>query len=65
MGCYQKQEDAYRQVIPQYGPGWKAKIVLPSVLSGDTLRLFSLVAVSPEGKEIRTVSYTHLTLPTN
>ena len=53
VGCYQKQEDAYRQVIPQYGPGWKAKIVLPSVLSGDTLRLFSLVAVSPEGKEIR------------
>ena len=53
VGCYKKQEEAYRQIIPEYGPGWKAKIVLPSVLAGDKLRLFSLVALSPEGNEVR------------
>jgi len=53
VGCYQKQNEAYKNVIPQYVPGWKAKIVLPSILKGDTLRLFSLVAVSPDGKEIK------------
>lgn len=53
VGCYRKQDEAYRKVIPQYGPGWKAKIVLPSVLADDKLRLFSLVVVSPEGEEVR------------
>jgi len=53
LGCYQKQEEAYKKVIPQYGPGWKAKIVLPSVLAEGSLRLFSLVALDPEGKEYK------------
>ncbi len=53
VGCYKKQEAAYQKVLPQYGPGWKAKIVLPSVLSEDSLRLFSLVAEDPEGTQIK------------
>ena len=53
VGCYKKQEAAYQKVLPQYGPGWKAKIVLPSVLAEDSLRLFSLIAEDPEGTQIK------------
>ncbi|WP_319562181.1 NAD(+) synthase [Marispirochaeta sp.] len=53
LGCYSRQEAAYRRLIPEYGPGWRAKIVLPGVLESDRLRLFSLVAVSPEGRQIK------------
>ena len=53
LGCYKKQDDAFRKVIPEYGKGWKAKIVLPSVLDSDALRLFSVVAQSPNGATIK------------
>jgi NAD+ synthase len=52
VGCYRRRDDAFRRVIPEYGPGWKAKIVLPSVLGADRFRLFSVVARSPEGEEV-------------
>jgi NAD+ synthase len=52
VGCYRRRDDAFRRVIPEYGSGWKAKIVLPSVLGADRFRLFSVVARSPEGEEI-------------
>ena len=38
-GCYRRRDDAIRSVIPEYGPGYKAKIVLPSVIDGDSYRL--------------------------
>ena len=25
FGCYRRQDEAFRKVIPEYGPGWKAK----------------------------------------
>jgi len=53
LGCYEKQDEAYRKVIPEYGKGWKAKIVLPSVIDSDSLRLFSVVAQSPAGEIIK------------
>ncbi len=53
LGCYKKQEAAFRKVIPEYGDGWKAKIVLPSILDSNALRLFSLVAQSPDGEIIK------------
>jgi NAD+ synthase len=49
-GCYRRRDDAFRSVLPEYGPGWKAKIVLPSLLGGDRFRLFSVVAESPDGE---------------
>jgi len=54
-GCYRRRDDAIRRVLPEYGPGWRAKIVLPSLLDGDRLRVFSVVAESPEGerREVR------------
>ena len=48
-GCYERREEAVRSVIPQYGIGWKFKIVLPSVVGNEGYRLFSLVAQTPNG----------------
>ncbi|MFN0130760.1 MAG: NAD(+) synthase [Verrucomicrobiales bacterium] len=48
--CYRRRDDAIRLVLPEYGPGWKSKIILPSVLDHDTFRLFSVVAQSPSGE---------------
>jgi NAD+ synthase len=49
VGCYRRRDEAIRLVVPQYGPGWKSKIVLPNVLDEDQLRLFSIVVQSPAG----------------
>jgi NAD+ synthase len=57
IGCYKRRDDAIRTVIPEYGPGWKSKIVLPSVDAASYYSLFSLVAQSPSG-EIRRVRLT-------
>lgn len=50
VGCYRRQEDAIRLALPQYGPGWKSKLVLPSVIESDQYRLFSIVAESASGE---------------
>lgn len=52
-GCYRRRDEAIREVIPEYGPGWRSKIVLPSVVDGDQFRIFSVVAVSPDGEEVK------------
>src|SRR5436190_24514 len=53
LGCYRRRDEAFRKLIPEYGPGWKAKIVLPPILGSDSLRLFSVVARSPDGEDVR------------
>ena len=50
VGCYRRRDDAIRLVVPEYGPGWKSKIVLPSVLADDQYRLFSVIVQSPSGQ---------------
>ena len=52
-GCYRLRDEAFRELIPEYGPGWKAKIVLPPILGGQSYRLFSVVAQSTDGEEHR------------
>src|SRR5262245_10662114 len=49
-GCYRRRDDAIRQVLPEYGDGWKAKIVLPPLLGEDRFRIFRVVAESPDGE---------------
>ena len=53
VGCYSRRDEAFRELVPGYGPGWKAKIVLPPLLGADSYRVFSVVARSPEGEEVR------------
>lgn len=53
VGCYRRRDEAFRRVIPEYGPGWKAKIVLPSVIDSESFRIFSVVAQAPDGAVVK------------
>jgi NAD+ synthase len=52
VGCYRKQEEAYRRAVPEFEVGWRAKIVLPPVTETDSLRFFSIIACDPTGEEV-------------
>jgi NAD+ synthase len=52
FSCYQRRDEAVRRVFPDYGPGWKAKIVLPgNLLDDETLNVFRLTVFDPDGAE--------------
>jgi NAD+ synthase len=51
--CYRRRDDAIRKVCPEYGPGYKSKIVLPSVIDSDAFRLFSVVVMAPDGTQTK------------
>jgi NAD+ synthase len=50
IGCYKWRDDAIRSAIPEYGEGWRMKIVLTGGLEG-RINHFKIVAVSPDGKQ--------------
>ncbi|WP_306734914.1 NAD(+) synthase [Marimonas arenosa] len=50
---YDLQEDAVKRVISEFDKGWKFKVVLPSVIEKESLRVFFIVAQSAEGKIVR------------
>ena len=52
-GCYQRRNDAIRSVVPEYGEGWRCKIVLPDLVSGPSYALYFAVVQSPAGEERR------------
>ena len=52
-GCYRRRDEAIRTVFPEYGPGYKSKIVLPSLLQGPSYRIFSIVVQTPDGRASR------------
>ena len=52
-GCYERRDAAFASVLPGYEPDWKSKIVLPSLLEGDSYRISQLVAESPDGETHR------------
>ncbi len=52
-GCYRRRDDAIRLVCPEYGPGHRSKIVLPSVKDTDSLRIYSIVVEAPDGTQTR------------
>jgi NAD+ synthase len=53
VGCYERQTEAVRMVFPDYGDGWRCKIVLPSLLAGDRLNVAQLAVADPDGNERR------------
>lgn len=53
VGCYQHRDDAIRKICPDYGLGFKSKIVLPSVIDSDSFRLHSVVVMAPDGTETK------------
>ena len=53
VGCYQRRDDAIRLVCPEFTPAHRAKIVLPSVVDSEQLRLYSVVVLAPDGTQTR------------
>ncbi len=53
FGCYARRDAAIRKAIPEYGPGWRSKIVLPPLLGSNRLRTYSVVVESPQGERIQ------------
>jgi NAD+ synthase len=51
--CYERRDEAIRTVVPEYGEGWKCKIVLPDLLGGSVYSLYSVVVRSPAGEQTR------------
>ncbi len=48
IGCYQWRDEAVRRAVPEYGPGWRMKIVISGGLEG-RINHFRVVTRSPEG----------------
>lgn len=47
--CYERRDEAIRQVVPEYDESYKCKIVLPNLVEGDRYAIFSLVVQAPNG----------------
>lgn len=52
VGCYEGQERAIREVVPEYGPGWKSKLVLEGALAEKGYNVFHVVAQAPDGTRL-------------
>ncbi len=54
FGCYDRRDEAIKMVFPEYGPGWRHKIVLPqNLLDSDRLNFYSLVVENPQGEQFK------------
>lgn len=50
IGCYKWRDEAIRRLLPEYGPGWRMKIVIAGGTEG-RFNHFRLVARAPDGRE--------------
>jgi NAD+ synthase len=50
LGCYERQNDALKRVVPEFGPGWKFKLALPSIMEGNRLNVTQLTVQKPTGE---------------
>jgi NAD+ synthase len=51
-GCYERRDEAVRELIPDLTDDWRWKIVLPSLIGSDTYRLYVVVAEAPDGRTV-------------
>ena len=52
-GCYQRRDDAIRKAVPEYGEGYRCKIVLPDQITQPGYAIYSIVVRSPAEEERR------------
>lgn len=52
QGCYARRDEFIRRLVPEFGPGWGCKVVLPNALENKGFNITSLV-VQPPGGEAR------------
>ena len=70
IGCYQWRDDAIRSVFPDYGEGWKNKIVISqNLLESDRINFFKIVVENPRGermeKRLPVAAYLQIVAATN
>ena len=53
VGFYSRYDNAVRLVIPEYESDWKSKIVTPNVVDHKGYNLLSIVAMKPDGTQIK------------
>jgi len=52
FGVYRRRDAAIKRVFPEYDQSYKAKIILPNnILDKNTLNVFQIMIISPEGVE--------------
>jgi NAD+ synthase len=51
LGCYDRQLEAIRMAVPEYGDGWRCKLTIPSLLEGDRLNITKLTVADPAGNQ--------------
>lgn len=68
IGCYEWRDAAIRRVVPEYGSGWRIKIVISGGIEG-RINFFKLVAHAPEGgvieKRLDLQNYLQIVAATN
>jgi NAD+ synthase len=52
-GCYRRRDEAIRSLVPEYGEGWKCKLVLADLNSGARYAIPSLVVQAPDGAQTK------------
>ena len=50
-GCYRRRDEHIRRLFPQYGPGWRSKVVLRKAGATAGYNVFHLVVRGPHGTE--------------
>jgi NAD+ synthase len=49
--CYRRRDEFIRKLFPEYGPGWKSKVVLRKAKGTAGYNVFNLVVRGPHGEE--------------
>jgi NAD+ synthase len=66
--CYERRDAAIRSVVPEFGPGWKSKLVLASPLDS-RVPITSIVVQSPSGNQmtarLTSAAYSQIVAATN
>jgi NAD+ synthase len=50
-GCYRRRDEYIRRLFPEYGPGWRSKVVLRKARGTAGYNVFHLVVRAPHGEE--------------
>ena len=50
-GCYRRRDEALRAVMPEYGPGYRCKLVLPDMIGRSAYSIHGVTVSTPAGEE--------------
>ncbi len=70
LNVYNKRDEAIKKVFPEYGPGYKSKIIIPNnILDKSKINIFELSIETPDGdiiqKRMPTSAYLQIVAATN